>query len=685
MTLQIASLPTVPVEDPVLVFTVALATFLIAPLLIKRFGFPGIVGIVLVGAGIGPGGLGLVDHVGAIVLLGEVGLIYLLFTVGLELDLGGFKRAPESAALFGGISFGLPFLLGSAGGYLLLGLDPLGAILLAAVFASHTLLAYPVINRLGIGKNDAVTDVFGGILFTDTAALIVLALVLGADAGQFGLALVVGVAASLVALFGVVWLIVPRIGRWFFRSVSEESYFEFLFVMTIFFLAASFAEVLDLAGILGAFVAGIALNRLIPEGGALHNRIEFAGNAFFIPFFLLHVGMLVELRVVFDGYRTLAIAGFIIGIMLLTKGAAAWLVGAVQGYSSAQRSVMFGLSTGQAAAALAITLLGYEAGLFDAPVLNAVVLMLLVTAIVSPWLTERGATRVVSEAEVGEPPGSAFDPRILLPLSHGADLQRRLLELAMLLKGGPADEPVHVLTVVQPEGGADTAELVERSRAELEGLREVGSAGEVPIQIESRVNHNVASGIAQGAIEEGVNLVIMGWDARHSLRHRMFGSIIDNVLRQLTMPVMIARLGHQLNTTDRLFLLIPRGVTHHEGFFESLFLLKQLADRLGTEVTVIAVGSSAQPVERVYGQVEPDVEATFEAHNGWTSTIEHLESVVSSDDIVAAIGAERGSIGWHEQLEELPRTLADLPPKSFILVYPRQGEPGYDRQFLRFS
>ncbi len=685
MNLQIANVPSVPVEDPVLVFTFALATFLIAPLVIKRFGFPGIVGIVLVGAGIGPGGLGIVDHVGAIVLLGEVGLIYLLFTVGLELDLGGFKRAPESAALFGGISFGLPFLIGAVGGHVLVGLDPFGAILLAAVFASHTLLAYPVVNRLGIGKNDAVTDVFGGILFTDTAALIVLALVLGADAGQFGLGLVIGIAASLVALFGIVWLVVPRIGRWFFRSVSEESYFEFLFVMTVFFLAASFAEILDLAGILGAFIAGIALNRLIPEGGVLHNRIEFAGNAFFIPFFLLHVGMLVEFGVILDGFDTIAVAAFIIGTMLVTKGIAAWLVGAIQGYTPAERSVMFGLSTGQAAAALAITLLGYEAGLFDAAVLNAVVLMLLVTAILSPWLTERGATQVVSETEVGDPPGSAFDPRILLPLSHGADLQRRLLELAMLLKGGPADEPIHVLTVVQPEAGAETSELVERSRVELEGLQAVGSAGEVPVQIESRVNHNIASGIAQGAIEEGVNLVIMGWDARQSLRHRMFGSIIDNVLRQLTIPVMIARLGHQLNTTDRIFLVIPRGLPHHEGFFESLFLLKQLADRLGTEVTVISVGNSSQSLERVFGMVEPEVEATFEVHNDWDRTIDFLDSAVRSEDLVAVIGAERGSIGWHERLEELPRLLAELPPHSFIIVYPREDEPGYDRQFLRFS
>ncbi len=676
--------PSIPLEDPVLIFTLAILVFLLAPLVIRRAGLPGIVGIVLVGAVIGPGGIGILDDVSAIILLGEVGLIYLLFTVGLDLDLQGFKRSPDDAALFGLLSFGLPFILGSVGGYYLVGLDPLASLLLAAVFASHTLLAYPVVNRFGINKNEAITAVFGGILFTDTLALIVLALVLGADEGAFGVGLVTEITISLVLLFGLTWLIVPRVGRWFFRTFTEESYFEFLFVITAFFLAASLAEMLGLAGILGAFVAGLALNRLIPGGGTLQNRIEFAGNAFFIPFFLLYVGTLVELGVILDGFRTIGIALFIIGIMVLTKAAAAWLVGEIRGYSRAARSVMFGLSIGQAAAALAITLLGYEAGLFDAAVLNAVVLMLLVTAIVSPFVTERAAGRLAMESEVGDGEGDAMDPRILLPLSHNAELQRRLLELALVLKGEPADEPVHVLTVVRPSGG-DVEDKVASARAELADLREIADAAEVPIQIESRVNHNVSSGISQAAIEEGVNLVIMGWDATQSLRHRMFGSIIDNVISQLRIPVMIVRLGHPINTTDRMFLLLPRGIVHHEGIFESLYLFKLLADRLGAEPIVIAIDRSDETYQRVFDHVEPSMSASFRAIEDWEAAIKTLEDELTEDDLVWAIGAERGGIGWHRALQDLPRRLAALPPESFILMYPREDEPGYDRQFMRFK
>lgn len=683
MPIQPFDVPTIPLEDPVLVFTLALGIFLISPLVIERFGFPGIVGIVVAGAILGPGGLGFVEHVGAIVLLGEVGLIYLLFTVGLDLDLRRFLQAPEDAALFGGMSFAIPFIIGSVGGVVLLDLELLAALLLASVFASHTLLAYPIVNRYGIGKNDAVTAVFGGILFTDTTALVVLALVLGAHAGEFGVALVGEIAISLGILFGMVWIVVPRIGRFFFRTFSEESYYEYLFVLSAFFLAASLAELLDLAGILGAFIAGLALNRLIPDGGTLQNRIEFTGNAFFVPFFLLHVGMFVDFSVILDGFRTIGVAAFMVGVMIGTKAAAAWIVASLLEYSKSERQVIFGLSTGQAAAALAITLLGFEAGLFDTAILNAVVLLLLVTAIVSPWITERGASAVVSEKEVTAVEEPAIDPRILLPLSHSAELQRRLLELAFLLKGDPADEPVHVLTVVQPQGRGATEERVASVRDDLEGLEDVASAAEVPIQIESRVHHNVSSGISQAAVEEGANLVIMGWDASRPLRHRMFGSIIDNVIQRLKVPIMIARLGHPINTTEELYLLLPKGIIHHAGFYESLYLVKHLADRLGSAVTVYVVDSTHEPSERAYGFVEPEIEASFEATKTWNQTIQTLRETVDEDDLVVTIAAERGGVGWHEELEDLPSRLADLQPESFIMLYPREGEPGYDKQFLR--
>ena len=676
--------PEWPLEDPVLVFTIALAAFLIGPLAIKRLGQPGIVGIVLLGALIGPGGTGIVAHGAAIELLGTVGLIYLLFTVGLELDIRGFAEEPGSAALFGLVSFGIPFFVGSAVGILYLDLPFWAAVLLAAVFSSHTLLAYPIVDQYGVTKNDAVTAVFAGILFTDTLALIVLAVAIGAVEAGLSIFLVADVAASLLLLFLSAWLLIPPVARFFFQNFSQESYFEFLFIMVAFFAAASLAELVDVAPILGAFVAGIALNRVVPTDGTLKNRIDFLGNALFIPFFLLHVGMLVDLGVILDGIETIELAAVIVGVMIVGKYLAVRVVGAVEGYTPQERGVMFGLSTGQAAAALAVTLVGFEAGLFDETILNAVVLMLLATAIFSPWMTKRASNSLAMEREIGED-GELTDPRILLPFSHHATLQRRLLELAFALKGEVRESPVHVLRVVSPDKSDGTDDAVAETRQELEELEEVGHEADVEIETETRINYNPASGIVRGVSETGADLVLMGWDADRTLRQRAFGSVIDNVIDRTRLPVLIARLGHPINTTDRMYVIVPHAIDHHEGFYEGVHLLKKLADRLGAPLHVITIGSSAEQYERLFDLVEPELSGEFEAINGWSELIPHLEDVSSDDDLVTVLSPRSGQVGWNKRLNTLPRDFVRLAPESFLIVHLRAGDPEHDRQFLRID
>ncbi|ARS88677.1 cation:proton antiporter [Natrarchaeobaculum aegyptiacum] len=675
----------IALEEPVLVFAIAMIVFLVGPLLVKRLGQPGIVGIVIFGAVVGPGALEIVELTDAIELLGQVGLIYLLFTVGLELDIRGFAAAPQDAALFGLTSFFVPFFVGTFATHTVLGLELEAALLLSAVFASHTLLAYPIVNRLGVTKNRAVTAVFGGILFTDTIALVVLAIVLGAADGDLTVWMISEVGLALVVLFASAWFVLPPAARWFFQNFSEESYFEFLFVMVAIFVTASLAEVLALEPILGAFVAGIAVNRLIPEGGTLMNRIEFVGNAFFVPFFLFYVGMLVDPGVILDGPATLVTAAVIVGVMIVSKYAAAWVVSVVQGFTPNERGVIFGLSIGQAAAALAITLVGYEEGLFGDTVLNAVVLMLLVTAIASPWMTERAATRLALEREVEAGAADERDPNILLPLSHSAELQQRLLELAFVIKGDRGSEPVTVMRVIQPDQGSSAERQVAAAQADLEELAAEGSAAEVPIETETRVNHNVASGIVQGAVEVQANQIVMGWDATESFRHRIFGSIIDQVLERTTLPVLISRLGHPINTTRRLHVVVPIGADHHEGFYEAVHLVKRIANATGAELRVVVVEGTTHQFEQLFDLVEEDVTAEFEAVDRWDRLLPTLESRAEEDDLVVAISPRRGDVGWHRELEDLPRELVSLPPESFLTVHPRQGEPEYDRQYLRIE
>ncbi len=672
-----------PFDQPVVVLAVALVAFLIAPILIERAGLPGIVGIVLAGTALGPNGFGVLEHGEAIVLLGNAGLVYLLFTVGLELDLRRFFNAPEDAALFGLSSFFVPFGAGTVVCMLVLGFDVWGAMLLSAVFASHTLLAYPVVNRLDVTKNPAVTAVFGGILFTDTLALVVLALVLGGIEGGLTVALLIEVVVALALLFGTLWFLVPPISRWFFKNATQESYFEFLFVAALIFVAASMAEALGLAAILGAFVAGLAISRQIVRGGVLMNRIEFVGNAFFIPFFLLHVGMLVDPGVIIEGVETLWIAAVILGVMFTTKAFSAAGVSKIKGYNRNELGVLIGLSVGQAAAALAITLLGFEAGVFSTEVLNAVVLMILVSAVVSPWLTERFGRRLAMEGETEAGEGGAYDPRILLPLSRGAELQRRLLELAFAIKDDPATTPVHLLTVLSP--GATDEELLETER-DLQAAAEHGGAAEVPIEVETRINHNVASGIIRAEAETRADLILMGWEAQTSFSGRVFGNIIDQVRRRTTEPVLVSRLGRPINTTTRILLVLPPGIAHHGGFSESVHLVKRLGENLGLELEAIAVGNRPPPekYERLLGLIDPELEMTVTVVDDWDALQERLADT-SRDDLVVPLKPREGSVGWTPQLRRLPRALSEHPSETFVIVTPRQDEAGYPMRFFRID
>ncbi|XVH33325.1 cation:proton antiporter (plasmid) [Haloferacaceae archaeon DSL9] len=675
--------PTLPFEQPVVVLAIALASFLIAPMLIERVGLPGIVGIVLAGTALGPNGLGVLEHGDAIMLLGNAGLVYLLFTVGLELDLRRFFNNPGDAALFGLTSFLVPFFIGTLACVVLLGFDVWAALLLSAVFASHTLLAYPIVNKLDVTKNPAVTAVFGGILFTDTLALVILALILGVIEGGLTVGLIGQVAAGLILLFGSIWLIAPPVTRWFFQNTSQESYFEFLFVAALIFAAASLAEGLGLAAILGAFVAGLAINRQITRGGTLMNRIEFFGNAFFIPFFLFHVGMLVNPAIVLEGIETLRIAVIIIGVMFVGKAIAAGVVSLVKGYSRNERGVLVGLSVGQAAAALAITLLGFEAGVFTAEVLNAVVIMILVSAVVSPWLTEVYGVQLATEGEVSGQLDEPYDPRILLPLSRTAELQRRLLEFAFAVKDNPAATPVHLLTVLSP--GATNEMLVEAEK-DLSAVAEHGGAAEVPVEVETRVNHNVASGIVRASVETRADIIVMGWEAKQNLGGRLFGSIIDQVRRQTTCPVLISRLGRPINTTSRIVVILPPGISHHNGFSESIYLVKRFAENLGITLKVIAVGD--RPPSRKYEQlidlVDPEMDVTVRTVSGWDALWTELEGA-EDDDLIVPLKVREGSVGWSPQLRHLPNRLVEVPPESFIVVTPRQGEPGYAARFFRLD
>ncbi|WP_436346235.1 cation:proton antiporter [Natronorubrum sp. FCH18a] len=678
---------TPPFDDPVLIFGLAMVIFLVAPLVLKRYRLPGIIGVILIGAAIGPNGAHLLERDATIQLLGEVGLIYLMFIAGLEINLNQFIEYKDRSIVFGLFSFVIPQAVGTVVGVYVLDLTVAAASLFAAVFASHTLLAYPVVNRLGIAKNEAMTATIGGTILTDTLALLVLAVVIASVDGALDAAFWIQLGVGLTAFFVGVWLLVPRLGRWFFRIHDEESYFEFLFVMAVLFVCAFLAELVGVEHIIGAFLAGLALNRLIPESGPLMNRIEFVGNALFIPFFLLSVGMLVNVGVLLEGAGTLVIAGSLIGMVLTTKYVAAWTTGRIYGYDRDEVLGMFGLSVGQAAAALAIVQIGFEAGVpgFDQHMINAVVLMILVVSLISPALVERAGGALVRAREHEEYDPSDTPQRILVPVSADSRYKESLLDLAFTIRNERDDEPIHTVAVVRPDANTKTEAKVAEAEELLEEMEAYASGAEVPIEEHTRVNHNIASGIVHSTVENRITTLVIGWDGARSRTQRVFGHTIDRVLSRTDQLALVGRVRERLNTTQRIVLVLPPEIDHNDGFSEALHTVKLISEQTGAPIRGLVVDGDPAQFERLFGLVEPDVPVEFVDLNGWDGLLATLRDDVRSDDLVVCTSARRNDLGWDPKLQTLPKSISTLTDGNFVVMYPATEERADDRQFLRFS
>ena len=672
---------TFPVTDPILIFGLAMIIFLIAPLVLVRYRLPGIIGVILIGAAIGPNGLGVLERDETIILLGEVGIVYLMFVAGLEINLSQFIEYKYRSLVFGLLSFVIPQAFGTVVGYYVLGLSVGTAALFAAIFASHTLLAYPVVSQLGIAKTESITATIGGTIITDTLALLVLAVVIAGTDGTLGPGFWLELAGGLTLFFVGVWLLVPRIGRWFFRTVDQESYVEFLFVMAVLFVCASLAELAGVEHIVGAFLAGLVLNRLIPESGPLMNRIEFVGTALFIPFFLLSVGMLVDVRILTAGLETLSITAALVGLVLTTKYAAAWLTAWRYGYSTAETMVMFGLSVGQAAAALAIVLIGFDAGLFGEAMLNAVVLMILVVSVISPAVVDRYGRAIVRVSAHTEYDPRTAPQRVMVPFSRDSQYRDRLLDLAMIVRKAADEQPLYTVSIAQPSSRAEAeVAAIEYSLEETEAYT---AGAEVPVERQTRVDSNVASGIVRAALENRITTLVIGWDGtpRHQ---RIFGHVIDRILTQSKQLVLVSHIRQPLNTTSEVVVILPRGIDHNDGFYEAVHTVEHLAEQISAPIRAVVVDGNPKQFERLFGLVEPDVPATFERVDNWDDVSTRLRDDVDETALVVPMSARRGTMGWQSALRTLPTEIATATDGNFIIIYPAVSDRSDDRQFLQF-
>ncbi len=437
-----------PVKNPVLILALTLLIILFSPLLFRRFRIPGIIGLILAGVIIGPNSLHIIESTNSFELLSKTGLLYIMFLAGLEIDMQEFRSNRNKSIMFGALTFFIPIVIGYFVCIYVFHFPLWSSVLLASMFSTHTLLSYPIVSNMGIVKNRAVQVTFGGTIITDSAVLILLGVITNIVTGEMNPAFWFRITISLGLLVFTTLYLLPRVSRWFFRNIEAQASSHYIYVLAMVFISGFLSELAGVEPIIGAFLAGLGLNKVIPHTGILMNRIIFIGNTLFIPFFLISAGMLVDLRLFFSGTNALVFAGILCLVGLLTKYLAAWASAAIYKYTRYERNIMFGLSVSHAAATLAIIKVGFDIGLFDQNVINGTIILILISCLVSSFVSERAARRIAIQEKDVVRRVSERPERILIPVSNPDNIQR-LIDLALLVKDPASTEPIYPLTSVE--------------------------------------------------------------------------------------------------------------------------------------------------------------------------------------------------------------------------------------------
>lgn len=650
-------LPTI--DSPVLIMALAAVIFLLVPLIFERLRLPSIVGLILAGAAVGPFGLGLLERSETIQLLGTVGLLYLMFVAGLEIDVPDFIKHRRSSLTFGLLTFAFPMLLPLA----FVGVLPFsvaGILLVGAIVASHTPIAYPIASRLGVAKNPAVTAAMGGTLVTDTLSLVVLAIIASYVEGASSWLFWIEKFALLAAFVFVIMQGLPRLGRWFFRYVGSQATAQYLFLLVALFASAFLAEQVRSKDLIGAFLAGLALNPLVPDTGALMNRMQFIGNSLFIPFFLLSVGMLVNVQVLASPEVWL-LAGMLTAILLVGKLLAALVHQRLFHYTRAQMLLMLGLSLPQAAATLAVTFVGFDIGLFDENMVNAVVVLIMVSCLIGPWLVERFGRHVGLENEqlatLEDTP-----QRLLLPITQQASSER-LIDLAGLLRDPSTKEALFPLAVV--DGSGSTATRVVSAEKRLAHTVMYAAGADLPTTPLVRIATNSVIGTLRAVHEQRISDVLLALEPERE--SWLFESPLQQLLAGSTASVWAARLHVPPNTFERITVFLPPLVDHHPGYQRSLRALTLLASRLARPLHGVVIQGSAPRIQADFTAVRPSLDARFSSLT-WGEVPAHVAALTETD-LVVLLGVRRGSLTWSSALGRLEHRLLTENRLSLLLHY----------------
>lgn len=677
---------TLPLEDPILKFLLILVIIFAAPLLLNKLKIPYLLGLIIAGAVIGPHGLNLVLRDSSIILSGTAGLLYIMFLSGLDMDMSDFKRNSWRSLVFGLYTFCVPLGLGILAGYYVLGFSLWSSILLAGLFASQTLIAYPIISKLGIARDKAVTISVGGTVITDTLALLLLTIVVGLATGNVDDGFWWRLSASVLLCIGVIVVLFPLLAHWFFKQCSDNIS-QYIFVLALVFLGAFLAQLAGLEPIIGAFLAGLALNRLIPRTSPLMNRIEFVGHAIFIPFFLIGVGMLIDYRAFFRDWESIEVAAVMIVLVTVAKYIAAYLTQKTFRLTRDQRTVIFGLSSAHVAATLAAVMVGYNVILGHTPegepirllnesVLNGTILMILATCTVSTFATQRGAhniaMRSTQESDGNDP---RIEDHILIPVSDERSVEE-LISLSMTLKAAKGPNGLYALNAI--DNRVEDPGVEKRARKILDTAASAAAAGDIYLQQLLRYDVNIANAIVSVVRERSITDIVLGLHHASASVTTLpgtqgpgIGKLTADVLAQSNVTTLIHRPRQPFTTIKRHLVIVPPEAEKEAGFQAWMRRVHHLARNSGAKVILYAPESTL-PYLRAASRKRPS-NIAFVAFEQWDD-LPSLEHDLRQDDCLWFVMSRRDRVSYHPSMSRIPAYLEHrFAGYSAVLLYPVQA------------
>lgn len=654
-----------PLKNSVLILAITLLIILFSPLLFRRFKIPGIIGLILAGVVIGPHSFHIIESTNSFELLSKTGLLYIMFLAGLEIDMQEFRQNRSKSIVFGALTFFIPITIGYFVCIYVFHFSLWSSVLLASMFSTHTLLSYPIVSNMGIVKNRAVQIAFGGTIITDSAVLILLGIITNVVTGEMNSTFWIRIIVSLSLLFFSTLYLLPKISRWFFRNIEAQASSHYIYVLAVVFISGFLSELAGVEPIIGAFLAGLGLNKVIPHNSILMNRIVFIGNTLFIPFFLISAGMLVDLRLFFKGTDALIFAGVLCLVGLLTKYFAAWLTGFIYKFSKPERNIIFGLSVSHAAATLAIIKVGFDIGLFDQNIINATIILILISCLVSSFVSEKAARKIaILEKDVTKRTGDKIE-RILIPVSNPENIQR-LIDFALLIKDQKSTEAIYPLSIVEDAEDAD--EKLNIVRKVIEGAVEQISSSDKKVEVLKKVDLSIVDGIIRTSKAYNITDILISYRAQQGASNLIFGNISENLLAKSKQAVIISKILQPLNTFKRIVVVLTPNAELENGFLRLSGKLNSLLKQIGNESHIYGFENTLDYFSSEIG----DKKKVFFKYNV-ISNFEDFDhhSNPKEDDLFILVSARKQTVSYDFHVDDMAKKLnKNHEFTSFAVFYP---------------